>query len=185
MTTRGNISSAMTRFFGQAAPFSTQRAKLTRVFSDIKGTHYLQPVDFSIEFSSGFWCSSFCAAQTHARFFRRFRFLPNASSYSRLGFGSSNCLFRASSAFKLFEAGSRSLELSFLGQQCLQVIRGWASVPRIVFFGPAVPSSYSRLGFGPSNCLFRASSAFKLFEAGSRSLELSSSAQPGLQSVLV
>jgi hypothetical protein len=85
-----------------------------------------------------------------------------------------NCVFRASSAFKLFGAGLRSPELCFSGHQCLQVIRGWASVPRIVFsgrqclqvirgwasvprivlFGPAVPSSYSRLGFGPSNCLF-------------------------------
>jgi hypothetical protein len=95
----------------------------------------------------------------------------------------SNCLFRASSAFKLFEAGLRSLELYFSGQQCLQVIRGWASAPQIVFFGPAVPSSYSRLGFGLSNCLFRASSAFKLFEAGLRILELSFLAQQCLQSV--
>jgi hypothetical protein len=85
----------------------------------------------------------------------------------------SNRLFRASSAFKLFEAGLRSLESPFSGQQCLQVIRGWASVPRIAFFGPAVPSSYSRLGFGPSNRLFRASSTFKLFEDGLRSLESS------------
>jgi hypothetical protein len=93
------------------------------------------------------------------------------SSYSRLGFGPSNRLFRASSAFKLFEAGLRSLVSSFSGQQCLQVIRGWASVPRIVFFGPAVPSSYSRLGFGPSNCLFRLSNAFKVFEFELRILE--------------
>jgi hypothetical protein len=93
----------------------------------------------------------------------------------------SSCLFWASSAFKLFEARLRSLELSFLGQQCLQVIRGWASVPRIVFFGSAVPSSYSRLGSGPSNCLFRASSASRLFEAGLRSLELSCSAQQCFQ----
>jgi hypothetical protein len=73
------------------------------------------------------------------------------------------------------------LELSLLGQQCLQVIQGWAPVPRIVSFGPAVPSSYSRLGFGPSNCLFRASSAFKLFEAGLWFLELSFSGQQCLQ----
>jgi hypothetical protein len=103
------------------------------------------------------------------------------SSYSRLGFGPSNCLFRLSNTFKLFEAALRSLELSFSGQQCLQVIRGWASVPRIIFFGPAVPSSYSRLGFGPSNCVFRLSNAFKLFEAGLRSLELSFSGQQCLQ----
>jgi hypothetical protein len=106
------------------------------------------------------------------------------SSYLKLRFGPSNCLLRASSAFKLFETGLRSLELSSSGQQCLQVIRDWVSVPRIVFFGPAVPSSYSRLGFGssnhllrpavpsnysslgfsPSNHLFRASNASALFE---------------------
>jgi hypothetical protein len=93
----------------------------------------------------------------------------------------SNCLFRASSAFKIFDAGLRSLELSFSGQQRLQDIRGRASVPRIVFFGPAAPSRYSRQGFGPSNCLFRASSAFKIFEAGLRSFELSLSGQQRLQ----
>jgi hypothetical protein len=103
------------------------------------------------------------------------------SSYSNLGFGPSNCFLRASSASKLFEARLRSLELLSSGQQCLQVIRGWASVPRIAFFGPAVPPSYSRLGFGPSNCFLRASSASKLFEAGLRSLELLSSGQQCLQ----
>jgi hypothetical protein len=99
------------------------------------------------------------------------------SSYSRLGFGPSNCLLRASSAFKLFETGLRSLESSSSGQQCLQVIRAWALVPRITFFGPAVPSNYSSLGFSPSNHLFRASSAFKLFEPGLQSLESSLSSQ--------
>jgi hypothetical protein len=78
-----------------------------------------------------------------------------------VGFGPSNCLLRASSAFQLFETGLRSLELSSLGQQCLQVIRDWASVPRIVFFGPAVSS--------------------KLFEPGLWSLELSHSGQQCLQ----
>jgi hypothetical protein len=89
----------------------------------------------------------------------------------------SNCLFRASSAFKLFEAGLWSLELSFSGQQCLQVIRGWASVPRIVFFGPAVPSGYSRLGFGPSSCLVRPSNAFKAVEFELRTFESSLSSR--------
>jgi hypothetical protein len=93
------------------------------------------------------------------------------SSYSSLGFGPSNYLLQASSAFKLFELGLRSLELSSSGQQCLQVIRAWASVPRIIFFGPAVPSDYSSLGSSPSNHLLRASSAFALFEFGLRSLE--------------
>jgi hypothetical protein len=39
--------------------------------------------------------------------------------------------------------------------------------------GLAAPSRYSGRDFGPSNCFFRASSAFKIFEAGLRSLELS------------
>jgi hypothetical protein len=115
------------------------------------------------------------------------------SRYSRQGFGPSNCLFRASSAFKIFEAGLRSLELSFLGQQCLQDIRGRASVPRIVFsgqqrfqdirgralvprivfFGPAAPSRYSRQGFGPLNRLFWPSDAFKVFELEQRTFESS------------
>jgi hypothetical protein len=59
------------------------------------------------------------------------------------------------------------------GQQRLQDIRGRASVPRIVSFGPAVPSSYSRQGFGPSNCLFRPSDAFKVFELELRTFESS------------
>jgi hypothetical protein len=100
-----------------------------------------------------------------------------------VGFGPSNCLLRTSSAFQLFEPGFRSLELSFSGQQCLPAIRAWASVPRIVFFGPAVPSSYSSLGFGPLNCLLRASRALKLFETGLRSLKLSSSGQQSPQAI--
>jgi hypothetical protein len=84
-----------------------------------------------------------------------------------------NCFFRASSAFKLFEAGLRSLELPLSGQQCLQVIRGWASVPQIASFGLAVPSSYSRSGFDPSNCLFRPSYAFKVSELELRTFESS------------
>jgi hypothetical protein len=41
-----------------------------------------------------------------------------------------------------------------------------ASVPRIIFFGPAVPLHYSSAGFGPSNHFIRASNAFILFECG-------------------
>jgi hypothetical protein len=72
------------------------------------------------------------------------------------------------------------LEIVSSGQQCLQIIRAWASVSRIIFFGPAVPSNYSSSGFGPSNYLLRASSAFKLFELGLQSLELSSLSQQRL-----
>jgi hypothetical protein len=135
VTTRGSISSAMTRFFGQADPFSTQRAKLARVSLDIKGMHYLQSDDFSFELSLGFrYSSSLCYPNT-LKVFRRLCFLLRIGFFERgmlahsmLGCGPSNCLFRASSAFKLFEAGLRSLELSFSGQQCLQVIRGRALV---------------------------------------------------------
>jgi hypothetical protein len=94
------------------------------------------------------------------------------SRYSRQDFGPSNCLFRASSTFKIFEAGLRSLELLLSGQQRLQDIRGRASVPRI-FFGSAVPSNYSRSGFDPSNCLFWPSNAFKEFELELRTFESS------------
>jgi hypothetical protein len=43
-----------------------------------------------------------------------------------------------------------------LGQQRLQGIRGRISDPRIVSFGPAAPSSYSRLSSDPSSGLFSA-----------------------------
>jgi hypothetical protein len=84
---------------------------------------------------------------------RTVSFGPAAPSrYSKQGFGPSNCFFRASSAFKIFEAGLWSLELLLSGQQRLQDIRSRTSVPRIVSFGPAAPSRYSRRGFSPSNC---------------------------------
>jgi hypothetical protein len=102
-------------------------------------------------------------------------------SYPNLGFGPLNRLHRASSAVKLFESGLWSLELSFSGLRCLAVTRTWALALRIVFIGLAVPSNYSRPGFGPSNCIFRASSASKLFEARSQPLELYSSGQQRLQ----
>jgi hypothetical protein len=66
----------------------------------------------------------------------------------------------------LLRGNFRSLELFSSGQQRLRDIRGGVSVPRIVFFGPAAPSRYSRWGFGPSNCFLRASNAFEIFETG-------------------
>jgi hypothetical protein len=109
-------------------------------------------------------------------------FRPAALPYSSsAGFGPSNRFLRASSAFVLFECGLRSLELPSSGQQHLRDIRGGASVPRIAFFGPTAPLRYSRQGFGPSNCFFRAGSAFKIFEAGLRPLELFLSGQQRLQ----
>jgi hypothetical protein len=105
------------------------------------------------------------------------------STYSRQGFGPSNCLFWASSAFDIFEAGLRSLELSLSGQQCLRHVRGRTSVPRIISFGPAASSTCSRQDFGPSNYLFQASSAFDMFEAGLWSLELSLSGQQRLRHI--
>jgi hypothetical protein len=104
--------------------------------------------------------------------------------YSRQDFGPSNCFFRASSAFKIFEAGFRSLELSFWassaskifeaelrslklflsGQQRLQAIRGWASILRVAFFGPVMPSKNSSSSCGPLNHPFRACSMTMLFK---------------------
>jgi hypothetical protein len=142
---------------------------------------------FRPNFLWGFGIPPSCVTQTHSRFFNdsvllRIGFFEQGMlAHSRPGFGPSSGLFRASSAFELFEAGLRSLESPFSGQQCLRVIRGRTSVPRIAFFGPAVPSSYSRPDFGPSNRLFRASSAFELFEAGLRSLESPFSGQQCLQ----
>jgi hypothetical protein len=46
------------------------------------------------------------------------------------------------------------------------------SCTRIIYFGPAAPSTYSSQVSRPSNYLFRANSAFETFEAGFRSLEL-------------
>jgi hypothetical protein len=137
----------------------------------------------------GFGTPPSCVTQTRSRFFDdsvfcfKLGFEQGMPAHSRLGFGPSNRLFRVSSALKLFEAGLWSLESSFSGQQCPQVIRGRASVPRIIVFGSAVPSSYSRPGFVPSNRLFRVSSALKLFEAGLRSLESSFSGQQCLQAI--
>jgi hypothetical protein len=140
--------------------------------------------NFSTGFPSRFWCSSLLYRPNICEVFRRLCLLLNASNgfvwarnaCSSEGIFDQNCFelsFRASSAFKIFEAGLRSLELFLSGQQCLQDIRGRSSVPRIVSFGPAAPSRYSRQVFGPSNYFFWASSAFKIFKAGLRSLELS------------
>jgi hypothetical protein len=59
-----------------------------------------------------------------------------------------------------------------------------ASVPRIIFFGPA-PLYYSSVGFGPSNHFLWASSASILFECGLRSLESFSSGQQRLYIIRV
>jgi hypothetical protein len=83
--------------------------------------------------------------------------LATPSYYLSAGFGSSNRLLWASSASALFECGLWSLELVSLVQQRLYVIRLWASVPRIILFGPATPLRYSSVGFNPSNGIFRPS----------------------------
>jgi hypothetical protein len=132
---------------------------------------------FRPNFLWGFGIPPSCVTQTHSRFFddsvllRIGFFEQEMLAHSRPDFGPPNRLFRASSAFKLFEAELRSLESPFSGQQCLQVIRGRTSVPRIAFFGPAAPSSYSRPGFAPSNRLLRSSNTFKMFELESRNLK--------------
>jgi hypothetical protein len=53
------------------------------------------------------------------------------------------------------------------------------------YYGPAVPLDYSSAGFGPSNCLLRASSASELFECGLRSLKILSSGQQHLRIIQV
>jgi hypothetical protein len=84
---------------------------------------------------------------------------------------SANYLVPRSALSILFECGLRSLESFSLGQQRLYIIRVRASVPRIIFFGPAAPLYYLSAGFSPSNRSLRASSASILFECGLRSLE--------------
>jgi hypothetical protein len=102
---------------------------------------------FRLGFLRDFLCSSLLCHPNIHRVFRRLYLSLNICSFE--GIFDRNCIritfFRASSASILFECGLRSLE-SFS-------------------FGPAAPSTYSRQGFGPSNYLFRASSAFKIFEA--------------------
>jgi hypothetical protein len=104
------------------------------------------------------------------------------SSYSSSGFGPSKLSLQASSAFELFEFGLWSLETLSSGQQCLQVIRVRALVPRNSLFRPAVPSSYSSSGFGPLKLSLQASSAF---EFGLWSLETLSSGQQCLRIIRV
>jgi hypothetical protein len=72
--------------------------------------------------------------------------------------------FRASSASKIFEVGLRSLELFLSGQQRLQAIRGWASILRVAFFGPVMPSKNSSSSCGPLDHPFRACSIIMLFK---------------------
>jgi hypothetical protein len=86
--------------------------------------------------------------------------------YSSAGSSPSNLSLRASSASELFECRLRSLESLSSGQQCLWIIRVWALVPRIVFFGPAAPSDYLSAGVSSSNYFLWASSASALLEFG-------------------
>jgi hypothetical protein len=67
--------------------------------------------------------------------------------YSSAGSDPSNLSLQASNTFELFECGLWSLESSSLGQQRLRIIRVRASVPQVIFFGPAAPQHYSSLGF--------------------------------------
>jgi hypothetical protein len=87
-------------------------------------------------------------------------------NYSSLGSGPSKLSLRASSASELFECRLRFLETLSSGQQCLRIIRVWASVPRISPFGPAAPLDCSSAGVSPSNYLLRASSASALLGFG-------------------
>jgi hypothetical protein len=118
----------------------------------------------------------------------------------------SNCSFGSSAPALLFECGCSipriassglqrlhiirvrvllSLESPLSDQQRIRIIQVRASVPRMVFFGPAAPLLYSRAGFGPSNGFLWASSASTLFDCRLRSLESSSSGQQRLQIIRV
>jgi hypothetical protein len=94
--------------------------------------------------STGFSFEAFCAP-----FFCVIR-ICTEFFLTILSFYSSSQFFRASSAFDVFEAGLRSLEVISFGQQRLRDIRSRTSVPRAIPFGPAAPSRYSRQDFGPS-----------------------------------
>jgi hypothetical protein len=136
-------------------------------------------------FFQGFLCSSLLYHPNIPRVFGQPCLLLNICFFEEILDRSCTriAFFRASSAFDLFEAGLRSLELSLSGQQRLRYVRGRTSVPRTIAFGPAAPSICSRQDFGPSNRLFQASSAFKMFEAGLRSLESTLSGQQRLQDI--
>jgi hypothetical protein len=144
-------------------------------------------------FFRGPLCTSLLRHSNLHRIFSR-RFYPFAlrvisfgpaapSMYSRQDFGPSSYFFRASSAFDVFEAGLRSLELFLSGQQRFRCIRGRTSVPRVISFGLAVPLRHSKQDLGPSSYLFRAISAFETFEAGLRFLELPLSGQQRLRDI--
>jgi hypothetical protein len=83
----------------------------------------------------------------------------------------SNRFLWASSASIFFECRLRSLESFSSGQQGLHILRVRGSVPRIIFFRPAVPLYYLSVSFGPSNHFLWACSASVLFECGFSSLE--------------
>jgi hypothetical protein len=77
--------------------------------------------------------------------------------YSSVGSGPSNYFLRIFDASTI--SGLRSLELFPLDLRRLYNIRVRASIPRIIFFGPAAPPYYLSAGFGPSSHFLWASSA--------------------------
>jgi hypothetical protein len=187
----------MTRSFGKVDSFRLKGQGLAKDISSLKGMYPWHSGGFLAESPSrSFLLLSFMPPEytqsftTTLFFVERLLFRGNfrslelslfgpaaPSTYSSQGCGPSNYLFRASSAFDIFESGIWSLELSLSGQQRLRHIRVRALVPRIISFGPAAPSTYSRQDFGPSGYFSRASSTFETSEAGPRSVELLLSTQ--------
>jgi hypothetical protein len=91
--------------------------------------------------------------------------------YSSLGSGPSKPFLWANSASELFEFGLQSLESLSSSQQRPRVIRVWASVPQVIFFGPLAPQLYSGLSFEPLESHLLAISIFIPFGCRSLSFE--------------
>jgi hypothetical protein len=166
----------MTRSFGKVDSFRLKGQGLAKDISSLKGMYSWHSGGFSPGLLRGPFCSFLLCLPNIHKVFRRLCFSLNVCSFEGI-FGPSDYLFSGSSAFDIFESGLWSLELSLSGQQRFRHIRVRALDPRIISFGPAALSTYSRQDFGPSGYPSRASSAFETSEVGPRSVELLLSAQ--------
>jgi hypothetical protein len=90
--------------------------------------------------------------------------------------------FRASSAFKIFEAGLRSLELSFWASSAFKIFEAGLRSLESDFRASSAFEIFE-VGLRSLESYFRASSAFEIFEVGLRSLELFLSGQQRLQAI--
>jgi hypothetical protein len=96
--------------------------------------------------------------------------------------------FRASSAFKKFDAGLRSLEISsFRARRAFELFLPGPQRLRAISFGLASPSSYLRQGFDFSSHFFRSNKTFRgfrfelrIFESVPRAINAPQSTCPNL-----